>query len=183
MLRTWHARHTPARRRCADRFRRRMRDEKAGCCRFPSRKAEAARRCQLDFVEHADDDGEARSLEAFFKCVQSLACTRRLDDEQPRRVETEMREACRRRRAEFAGKRLWPAPQHPRASRPRWGTPRRGIGGSHLGKRIEPAHRQTRRKADCRHPIPGRGAAKGGGRSFDFVNRIRFEAPRQQLIE
>lgn len=183
MLRTWHARNTPARRRRPSGFRRWMRDEKAGGCCFARRKAKAARRRQLDLVEHADDDGEARSLEAFFERVQSLACPRRLDDEQPRRVEAEMREACRRRRSEFAGKRLWPAPQHPRVSRPRWATPRQGARGSHLGKRIEPAHRETRCKADCRHPIPGRGATKGGRRSFDFVNRIRFEAARQQFVE
>ena len=89
-----------------------------------------------------------------------------------------MREACRRWQAKFAGKRFWPAPQHPRLS-----SSRRDTRYSHPGKRIEPAHRETRRKADCRHPIPGRGTAKGGGRALDFVKRIRFKASRQQFVE
>ena len=89
-----------------------------------------------------------------------------------------MREACRRWHAEFAGKRFWPAPEHPRLS-----SSRRDTRCSHPGKCIEPAYRETRRKADCRHPIPGRGAAKGGGRALDFVKRIRFKASRQQFVE
>lgn len=89
-----------------------------------------------------------------------------------------MREACRRWHAEFAGKRFWPAPEHPRLS-----SSRRDTRCSHRGKCIEPAYRETRRKADCRHPIPGRGAAKGGGRALDFVKRIRFKVSRQQFVE
>ena len=49
-----HASGSPSRRWA----RTRMRDEKAGCCRFACCKAQAARRRQLRLVDNADDNGE-----------------------------------------------------------------------------------------------------------------------------
>jgi hypothetical protein len=155
-----------------------MRDEETWRCRFSGGKAQAARRRQLDLVEHADHKSEARSLETFFERAQSLAGAPRLDDEQSRRIETQMRKPRRRRSTEFAGKSSWPAPQHPRL-----GDGERRGAGSCRRQSFDPAHRQACRKADCRHPIPRRGTPRRRGDAFNFMNRICFKAPWQQLVE
>ncbi len=68
-----------------------MGDDEAGRSGFAGREAQAARRCQLDLVQDADDDGEALgealSLEAFFEGVQGVSGTGRLDDDEARRIE------------------------------------------------------------------------------------------------
>ena len=70
-----------------------MRDDETGRCHFACGQAQTARRHQIDLVENADDDGEARALETFLDGIQSFGCPRRLDNDQARRIKTEMREA------------------------------------------------------------------------------------------
>lgn len=103
----------PARCRGARRFRCGMRDDEARRCHFPGGEAQAARRHQIEFVEDADDHGEARAFEAFLDRVQRVAGARCLDDDQARRIETQMGKARRRRWTELAGHRFRPAPEYP----------------------------------------------------------------------
>jgi hypothetical protein len=88
MPRTRITLHAPSRGRRAGRFGGWVRNEEARRCRFPGRKAQAARRCQFCLVENADDGGEALSPEPFFDRIQSFAGSRRLDDDEARRIET-----------------------------------------------------------------------------------------------
>jgi len=82
-----------------------MGDDEARRSRFTSCQAQSARRRQLDLVEHADHDSKARSLETFFERIQNIASARRLDDDEARRIEAQMRKPRRRWSAKFAGKR------------------------------------------------------------------------------
>jgi hypothetical protein len=163
---------TPARRRRPGGGRGRMRNEEARRCRFAGGQAQAARRRQLDLLEHADNDGEAMSLEAFFDRVQRFARARRLNDDEARRIKAQVGKARCRWRTEFAGKRPRPTPQHPRC---------RALGPQRR-KRFSPAHREACRKADCRHPICRRSAAARRSGTLHFVNGVCFKPPRQQRV-
>ncbi len=72
-----------------------MRDEQARRRRFPGRKAQAARRRQLRLFDNADDNSEALSPKALFDRIQRVARTRRLDDQEARRIETKTGKARR----------------------------------------------------------------------------------------
>lgn len=148
-----------------------MRDDQARRRHFPGCEAQAARGHQIEFIEDADDDGETRGLEAFFDCIQGVAWTCRLDDDQARGIETQMGEACQRRRTEFSGNRFRPAPQYPRR-----------VHCSHRSKRINPAHGEAHGEAHPRHPVGCRGAFGHGRRALDFVDCIRFQTSREQDI-
>ena len=151
-----------------------MRDEKTRRRRFSGRKAQAARRRQLHLFDNADDDGKALSPQALFDGIQRVARTRRLNDQEARRIKTETRKARRRRRAEFACQLPRPAPEHP------------GQSGSirPLRRRegIDPADRQTRRKTDPRHPIRRRSAANGRRLTLDFMEGVRLQPSRQEIV-
>jgi len=95
-------------------FGRRMRNDQAWRRHLSGCEAQPSRGHQIEFIENADDDGETCGLETFFDRIQGIARTRRLDDDQARRIEAQMGEARQRRRTEFSGNRFRPAPQHPR---------------------------------------------------------------------
>jgi len=153
------------------RFGRRMGDDQAWRRHLTGCEAQAARRHQIEFIEDADDDGETRGLEAFFDCIQGVAGTRRLDDDQARRIEAQMSEARQRQRTKFSGNRFRPAPQHP------------GLAHCVLCcQRIDPAHGETHGEAYACHPVGRRGTLGHGRRALDFVDRIRFQASRKQGI-
>ncbi len=150
-----------------------MRDEKTGRPRLPGGKAEAARRRQVRFLERANDEGKALRPQPFFNRVQSLARPRRLDDDEPRRIEPEAAKPRSRRRAEFPSKRPWPAPQNPR---PRILRPacRRQL--------IDPANGKASGKPDPSHPIGSRRPAKSQGLAFDLVEGVRLQSGRQKRV-
>lgn len=154
-----------------------MCDEKTRRRRFPGRKAQAARRRQLRLFDNADDDGEALSPQALFDRIQRVARTRRLDDQEARRIEAEARQTRGRRRSEFARKLPRPAPEHPglhqRRGRIRAWRPREGI---------DPADSKTRRKTDPRHPIRRRSAATDRRLPLDFMEGIRLKPSRQEVV-
>jgi hypothetical protein len=91
-----------------------VRDEKAWRCHFASRQAQATRGHQVDLIENADDDSEARPFEAFFNRIQSFASVCRFDYEKAPGVETKMSETRKRWRAEFSGECFRPTPECPR---------------------------------------------------------------------
>lgn len=161
----------PARRRGTRGRGCRMRDDEARRCHFAGGEAQAARRHKIEFIEDADDHGEARALQAFLDRVQSVAGTRRLDDDQACRIKTEMSKACQRGRTEFGSHRFWPAPEHPGLSC-----------RSRRRQRGDPARRETYRETDACHPICRRGSSRDGGGALDLMDRICLESCGQQIV-
>ena len=158
-----------------------MRDEEARRCRFPGRKAQAARWRQFRLVEDADDGGKALRPETFFDGIQSFARPRRLDDDEARRIKTQAEKPRRRWRAEFAGKRPRPAPQHPRSSSR---MSNRRLSVCPLGRRkcIDPADSKAGSKSYPCHPVGRRSPMNGRRFTLDFVKGVRLEPSRQQPI-
>jgi len=71
-----------------------MRNDETGCRPLPGSETQPARRHQIEFIEKADNHAEAAAFQAFLDRVQRIARTRRLDDEQTRRIETQTEKAC-----------------------------------------------------------------------------------------
>lgn len=63
-----------------------MRHQEARRCHFPGCETQAARRHQIEFIEHANDNGEASAFQAFLDGVERIAGARRLDDDQTCRI-------------------------------------------------------------------------------------------------
>jgi hypothetical protein len=69
---------------------------------------------QIDLIENAERQRQARSPQALFKRIQCVSGTRRLNDDKPRWIKPETNQTRSRKPAEFTGHRPRPAPHHPR---------------------------------------------------------------------